>query len=62
MPVAVYRVVDRHGEIVAEYVKGPVADGAAWRRALEHAARLDGKIFYVDEHGFLKLVFGARAA
>lgn len=60
MSVAVYRVVNRHGEIAAEYVKGPYADGSSWRRALAHAARIDGRIFHVDEHGYLELVYGQR--
>lgn len=60
MPVALYRVVDGHGEIVAEYVKGLVADGASFRRAIAHAARCGGRVFFIDQHGYLKLVFGAR--
>lgn len=60
MPVAVYRVVDPTGETVAEYVAGPVGTRPGYQRAIEHAAKLDGRVFYVDRDGFLSLVFGER--
>jgi hypothetical protein len=62
VPVAVYRVVDRHGETVREYVVGPVAVHAARQRAVEHATRIGGRVFLIDEHGHLELAFGAREA
>ena len=60
--VAVYRVVNRRGETVAEYVVGPSAVSQARLRAVRHAIRVSGRVFLVDEHGYLELAFGARAA
>lgn len=62
MPVAVYRVVDRHSRTVAEYVAGPVGTKPGYQRALKHAAEIGGRVFYIDHDGYLTLVFGARDA
>lgn len=45
---------------MAEYPIGPVFVHVARQQAIEHAARIGGKVFLYDEHGFLELVFGMR--
>jgi hypothetical protein len=56
----VYRVVNADDWTVAEYVVGRAAGDPAKKRALNHAARIGGKVFHVDEHGFLALIFKSR--
>lgn len=58
--IPVYRVVAPTGQTVAEYPEARPAPAPSRRRAFEHAARIGGKVFYVDEHGYLDLVFGTR--
>lgn len=55
-----YRVVDRNGATVAEYPAPAVTSRSARRRAIEHAARIDGRVFELDAAGYLRLVFGLR--
>lgn len=62
MPVPVYRVTDAAGATVAEYVASAASGGTGWLRALRHAALVGGKVFYIDQHGFLSLVHGARSS
>lgn len=62
MPVALYRVVAASGETVAEYIAGAVGERPGYDRAIAHAARIGGRVFYVDRDGFLSLVFGERSS
>ncbi len=57
----VYRVVDQHGLTVHEYVVGR-NELETRRHALAHAARVGGKVFYLDSAGYLTLVMGRREA
>ena len=51
MPVAVYRVVNRDGWTVGEYVVGPRGVSGPRTRAIRHAARIGGKVYHVSEDG-----------
>lgn len=55
-----FRVVAPDGETVAEYPGFGVVSATMQARAVEHAARINGRVFSIDADGFLTLVFGRR--